>query len=73
MMGQAVLLPGNLSRGAAINLAFTDVWRIVIMSCMLLFCAGLIEGSFSQFSSQTVAIRRSKFSVAIVLFSAMFT
>ncbi|HLX63082.1 MAG TPA: stage II sporulation protein M [Planctomycetota bacterium] len=70
--GRAVLMPGNLTRASAVREAFTPVWRMLCATAMMLVCAGLIEGSFSQFSSKTVPYN-VKIGVAIVLFVSMVT
>lgn len=66
-MGRALLLPGDLTREASLRAAFPTVWRIMIMAALTLVLAGLIEGSFSQFSAKT-APYALKISIAIVLF-----
>ena len=71
-LGRAVLMPGNLTRAAAIREAFTPVWRMICATMMMLVCAGLIEGSFSQFSSKTVPYG-VKIGVAIAIFTSMVT
>lgn len=68
--GRAVLMPGNLTRAAAIREAFTPVWRMICAAMMMLVFAGLIEGSFSQFSSKTVPYN-VKIGVAVALFVSM--
>jgi len=70
MMGRALLLPGNLSRESSLRRAFPDVWRILAAVAMILVMAGMIEGSFSQFSVKTVAYS-VKIGVAVVLFFAL--
>jgi uncharacterized membrane protein SpoIIM required for sporulation len=52
--GQALLLPGALSSGAALRRTFPAVWRMLIMTALVLIAAGLVEGSFSQFSAKTI-------------------
>lgn len=69
-MGQAILLPGDQGRSAALRGAFTAVWRMLLTGALVLVAAGLIEGSFSQFSAKTVPYAL-KISVAVLLFSAL--
>jgi uncharacterized membrane protein SpoIIM required for sporulation len=68
--GVALLLPGEEGRAAAIRRAFTPVWRMLLATVLLLILAGLIEGSFSQFSSRTVPYGL-KISFAALLFLSM--
>lgn len=68
--GRALLMPGNLTRGAAVRQVFPTVWRMMLVCAIMLVVAGLIEGSFSQFSSRTVAYE-FKIAVAASLFVAM--
>ncbi len=69
-MGQAVLLPGDQGRAAALRGAFTAVWRMLLTGALVLVAAGLIEGSFSQFSAKTVPYVL-KIIVAVLLFSGL--
>lgn len=69
-MGQALLMPGDAGQGASVRAAFTSVWRILLTSALILVAAGVIEGSFSQFSSKTVPYTL-KITVAATLFSAL--
>ncbi len=68
--GTAILLPGNLSRAASIRAAFPAVWRMMLAVAMILVAAGLIEGSFSQFSVKAVPYA-VKIAVAGVLFAML--
>lgn len=52
--GRALFLPGELSRGASLRRVFPAVWRMMVGVMVFLVIAGLIEGSFSQFSAKTV-------------------
>ena len=70
--GRALYLPGELSRAAALRQAMPSLWRMLLGSAAILVVAGLIEGSFSQFSGKTVPYSL-KISVAVVLFSALIT
>ncbi|HKR63218.1 MAG TPA: stage II sporulation protein M [Thermoanaerobaculia bacterium] len=72
LMGRALLMPGNLSRGASLRRVLPSVWRMIIGAALTLVCAGLIEGSFSQFSSKTIPYPL-KISVAILLFTGLMT
>jgi uncharacterized membrane protein SpoIIM required for sporulation len=68
--GRALLLPGELSRGAAVRLAFPRVWRMLTAVMLLLVVAGLIEGSFSQFSAKVVPYPL-KIAVAAILLASL--
>ena len=70
--GRALLLPGELSRAAALRRAFPRVWRMMVGVMLSLVLAGLIEGSFSQFSAKTVPYPL-KVGVALVLHVALLT
>jgi uncharacterized membrane protein SpoIIM required for sporulation len=64
--GRALFFPGELSRAAAVRQAFPRVWRMMVGVMLFLVVAGLIEGSFSQFSAKTVPYSL-KIAVAVVL------
>ncbi len=68
--GGALLLPGEEGRAVALRAAFPSVWRMLLTSALLLVLAGLIEGSFSQFSSRAVPYG-VKIAFAAVLFASM--
>ena len=68
--GRALLMPGDLSRAASLRRVLPAVWRIMIATAMTLVFAGLIEGSFSQFTSNTFPYGL-KIGVAILLFAAL--
>jgi uncharacterized membrane protein SpoIIM required for sporulation len=51
--GRALLLPGNRSVGASLRAALPDVRRMLLGTAAILVLAGLIEGSFSQFTAKT--------------------
>jgi len=53
-LGLAVLVPGEQGRPAAVRAAFGRVAWLLATSTFLLVLAGLIEGSFSQFSARLV-------------------
>ena len=68
--GRALLLPGDRTVGASLREAFPAVWRMMVGAGLILVAAGLIEGSFSQFSARTVPYA-VKIAVAAVLFVAL--
>lgn len=70
VIGRALLMPGDLSRGASLRRVLPDVWRMIIAACLTLVLAGFIEGSFSQFSAKTVPYSL-KISVAALLFTGL--
>ena len=65
--GRALLLPGDLSVSTALRRAFPDLRRMLLGTAAILVLAGLIEGSFSQFTKQTFPYAL-KIGVAAVLF-----
>ncbi len=69
-MGQAIMLPGDQGRPAALRGAFTPVWRMLLTGALVLIFAGIIEGSFSQFTAKSVPYG-VKITVAVLLFSAL--
>lgn len=66
--GEALLLPGDLSPKASLRAAFPAVRRMLLAAAAILVAAGLIEGSFSQFSSKTIP-----YSVKIAVAGALFS
>lgn len=68
--GRALLMPGNLSRGAALRRVLPSIWRMIIGVAIVLVLAGIIEGSFSQFSAKTVPYAL-KIAVAMLLFTGL--
>ncbi len=72
LVGRALLMPGDLSRGASLRRVLPSVWRIIIGAALTLICAGLIEGSFSQFSAKTIPYAL-KIAVAVLLFLGLTT
>lgn len=70
--GRALLMPGQLSRAASMRRVLPSVWRIIIGTALTLVLAGLIEGSFSQFSSRSFPYE-AKIAVAALLFIALMT
>lgn len=72
LVGRALLLPGSLSRGASLRRVLPSVWRIIIGAALTLVCAGIIEGSFSQFSAKTIPYGL-KIAVAMLLFVGLIS
>jgi uncharacterized membrane protein SpoIIM required for sporulation len=70
--GRALLMPGDLTRGASLRRVLPSVWRMMIGSAMTLVMAGLIEGSFSQFSAKTIPYPL-KIAVAALLFVGLIS
>ncbi|HYS55515.1 MAG TPA: stage II sporulation protein M [Thermoanaerobaculia bacterium] len=68
--GRAFLMPGNLSRAASLRRVLPSVWRMMIGTALTLVCAGIVEGSFSQFSSRVFPYPL-KIAVAILLFTGL--
>jgi uncharacterized membrane protein SpoIIM required for sporulation len=68
--GRALLLPGDRTVGASLRKAFPAVWRMMVATALILVLAGIIEGSFSQFSGRTIAYP-VKIGVAALLFVAL--
>ncbi|HZF11136.1 MAG TPA: stage II sporulation protein M [Thermoanaerobaculia bacterium] len=71
VLGRALLLPGDRSRGAALRAAFPTIWRMMAGVMLFLVAAGLIEGSFSQLSAKAVPYPL-KIGVAAVLLLSLF-
>ena len=65
--GRALLLPGDRSVGAALRAAFPDLARLLLTTAGVLVLAGLVEGSFSQFTARTFPYAL-KIGVALALF-----
>lgn len=72
VVGRALLMPGDLSRGASLARVLPSVWRMMIGAALTLVLAGLIEGSFSQFSAKTVPYPL-KIGVATLLFIGLMS
>lgn len=70
--GRALLFPGDLSRGASLRRVLPNVWRMIIGAALTLVLAGLIEGSFSQFSAKTIPYSL-KIAVASLLFVGLLS
>jgi uncharacterized membrane protein SpoIIM required for sporulation len=65
--GRALLAPGTRTPAAALREAFPAVWRMMLGAALVLVLAGLIEGSFSQFSARIFPYPL-KIGVAVMLF-----
>jgi len=72
LAGRALLMPGQLSRAASLRRVLPSVWRMIIGAALVLVLAGLIEGSFSQFSARTFPYVL-KIGVALVLFAGLMS
>ncbi len=68
--GRALLLPGDLSVASSVRRAFPDLRRMLLGTAALLVLAGLIEGSFSQFTNRTFPYPL-KIGVAVMLFTLL--
>ncbi|MCU0241659.1 MAG: stage II sporulation protein M [Vicinamibacteria bacterium] len=68
--GRALLAPGQLSTGSALRAAFPQIARMLITVVLILVAAGIIEGSFSQFSAKTFPYSL-KIGVAATLFASL--
>jgi uncharacterized membrane protein SpoIIM required for sporulation len=68
--GRALLLPGDLSVGASLRRSFPEVRRMLLATAAILVLAGLIEGSFSQFTQKTFSYPL-KIGVALALFGTL--
>ncbi len=68
--GHALLLPGDLSRAASVRNAFPTIWQMIVTTMIVLVAAGLIEGTFSQFTAKTVSYDL-KIAVAVILFGLL--
>src|SRR6185295_16843352 len=70
LAGRALLLPGELSVAASLRRAFPDLRRMLLGTAAILVIAGLIEGSFSQFTKKTIPYE-FKIGVAVALFAQL--
>jgi uncharacterized membrane protein SpoIIM required for sporulation len=70
--GRALLIPGTLSRAESLRRALPSVWRLITSTALTLVLAGIIEGSFSQFSAKTLPYEL-KIAVAAALFLLLMT
>jgi uncharacterized membrane protein SpoIIM required for sporulation len=68
--GRALLMPGNLSRAASVRRVLPAVWRMIVGTMLTLVLAGLIEGSFSQFSARLFPYSL-KIAAAVLLFAGL--
>lgn len=69
-LGRALLMPGDFTRAVSIRKAMPTVWKMLVTSMGILVMAGIIEGSFSQFSEKTISYNYKVF-VAGTLFVAL--
>jgi uncharacterized membrane protein SpoIIM required for sporulation len=69
-LGLALLVPGPLSTGAAVRRALPSVWRMLVLTAIVLVAAGLVEGSFSRMSARTIPYA-AKIAVAVLLFAGL--
>ena len=70
-LGEALLFPGERTRRASLAEALPPASRMLVTAMIVLVAAGLIEGSFSQFSSRVVPFA-VKIAFAAVLFASLF-
>lgn len=70
LTGRALLMPGHLTRQASVRRVLPSVWRMMTAAAMTLVLAGIIEGSFSQFSAKSLPYAL-KIAVASLLFVAL--
>lgn len=70
--GRALYLPGNLTRQASLRQAMPNIVRLLLGTCLILVVAGLVEGSFSQYSAKTVPYAL-KIGTAVALFMGLMT
>jgi len=71
-LGEAFWMPGRMSRGTSLRAAFPSVWRMLIATALTLVFAGIVEGSFSQFSSKTFPTPL-KIGVAVLLLVSLIS
>lgn len=70
-MGDALWFPRGIGRSAALRLGAPPALRLLATAAGMLVIAGLIEGSFSQFSAKTIPYW-FKITVAGALFAGLF-
>lgn len=70
VLARAAYLPGNRTLAASLRDAVPDVARMLVAVVVQLLIAGLVEGSFSQFSRTTFSYG-FKIAVAATLFSSL--
>ena len=70
VLARATYLPGNRTLAASLREAVPDVSRMLAAVVLQLLVAGLVEGSFSQFSRSTFSYG-FKIAVAATLFSSL--
>jgi uncharacterized membrane protein SpoIIM required for sporulation len=66
-LGRALLTPGEFGRAEAVRAVFPTVYRMMVTTALVLIGAGIIEGSFSQFSAKVVP-----YGVKIAIAGALF-
>jgi uncharacterized membrane protein SpoIIM required for sporulation len=69
-LGQALLLHGDVALTTALRRAVPAVWRMLVATALILILAGIVEGSFSQFSAKTIPYA-VKIGVAAALFGSL--
>jgi uncharacterized membrane protein SpoIIM required for sporulation len=69
-LGRALLLPGALATGTALRRALPSVWRMLLVTALVLVAAGVVEGSFSQMTARTIPYA-AKIAVAALLFAGL--
>ncbi|HLY76074.1 MAG TPA: stage II sporulation protein M [Planctomycetota bacterium] len=72
LAGRALLLPGNLSVASSLRKAFPDLRRMLLGTAAILVLAGLVEGSFSQFTQKSIPYGL-KIGVAAALFIGLIS
>lgn len=68
--GHALLMPGDLTRGDSMRRVFPTLWKMLLATALTLVLAGLVEGGFSQLSSNAVPYGL-KITVAALIFVAL--
>ena len=71
-LGRGLWLPGDVSEARALRKALPNVARMLVATVVVLVVAGLIEGSFSQFSARTFP-HALKIGVAATLLALLLT
>jgi uncharacterized membrane protein SpoIIM required for sporulation len=69
-LGRALRLPGALATGTALRRALPSVWRMLLLTALVLVAAGVVEGSFSQMTARTIPYA-AKIAVAALLFAGL--
>ena len=71
-LGRALLMPGDVTTATSVRAVMPTVRRMMLAAAAILVIAGQIEGSFSQFTSQTLPYPL-KIGVAGLLFALLVT